>query len=88
MDVQCVSELPANSITLDETHIYWSSAVTVGVFAVELSNPGTLIVVSPSANVSFVIGLSPGLQPLACKTLCAAFQYSIYRLPRNSFYMP
>ncbi len=58
--------LPAGSIKYGGQFIYWTSANSSnpGIFAVDVSDLATLIVVDEQATPNFIVPLSPDQQPL------------------------
>ncbi len=58
--------LPATSIALDETRIYWSLDGS-GVFYVARDNRNVAVMAEGGNNASTIVTLSPGLQPLPCE---------------------
>ena len=55
--------LPAHSIALNEQRLYWTGVTSSCIFAIELSDPTNLLVVS-NYGASDILTLSPGQQPL------------------------
>ena len=62
------SGLPATSLALNEERLYWASADTPGVYAVDLSALTMLIVISLTAKSLSLVTLSPGQQIIPCKS--------------------
>ena len=64
--MECVTGLPANSISLDSTTIYWTGS-SGGVFSVPRNNV-TVVSQLSGVNVTSVVTIDPGQQSLPGKT--------------------
>lgn len=64
-----VPGLPATTIVLNDQQIYWSSARSPGVFAVNHSTPDILIEISATAMTFSLDLLSPDQQRIPCELL-------------------
>ena len=62
--MECVTGLPTDSISLDSVDIYWSGPA--GVFSVP-RNDVTMLSPLSSLNVSSIVTIDPGQQPLPGK---------------------
>ena len=59
--------LPASGIVLDVLRLYWTSSSQPGVFAVDLADPATVLVVSGEETTD-VLSLNPQQSPLPCES--------------------
>ena len=60
--------LPATSIAVNEQRLYWSRRGSPGIYAVNPTNPNSLIVISSTILSSSIVTLSPGQQILPCES--------------------
>ena len=60
--------LPATSIAVNEQRLYWSRRGSPGIYAVNLTNPNSLIMISSTIMSSSIVTLSPGQQILPCES--------------------